>query len=151
MSQRVVAPTGTSLGSISRVRVRQIALVSDRIHRRNSVAEGPGKRLTEIEPVFKPLRVFLLPRCVRQSEHVQRIAVLRVVNIGQNRSRNVPRAAAAEARGDSDILFAADAERYGETLHRCAEANLPEDFSGVHIDGAEVAVEVPDEGDASVG
>src|SRR6266849_4284259 len=73
-----------------------------------------------------------------------------MVDIRQDCAGDVPRAAAAESCGDGDILFAADAERYGEALHGSAESNLPEGFSCVHVDGAEVAVEVADERDASV-
>ena len=73
------------------------------------------------------------------------------MNVGQDRARDVARAAAAEACGDGDVLFAADAERHGETLHRCAEASLPQHFAGVDVDGAEDAVEIADERDAAGG
>src|SRR6266481_1085060 len=87
---------------------------------------------------------------IRQRENVQRIAGRRRVDVGQDRSRHVSRAAAAKACGDGNVLFAADAECYWEALHGSAEANLPQDFSCVHIDGAEVAVKVADERDSSV-
>src|SRR6267378_6378077 len=86
----------------------------------------------------------------RQRENVQRVAVRRRVYVGQDRSRHVSRAAAAEACGDGNVLFAADAECYWKTLHGRSKTNLPQDFSCVHIDGAEVAVKVADERDSSV-
>src|SRR5712675_3160874 len=47
---------------------------------------------------------------IRQSKNVKRIAGLRRMNVWQNRSRHIARAAAAEPCGDGNILFAADAE-----------------------------------------
>src|SRR5258708_7817209 len=82
---------------------------------------------------------------IRQRENVQRVTALRVVDVGQDRARDIPRAAAALSCGDGDILFAADAEGYREALHGSAEPNLPEGFSCVHVDGSEVAVEITHE------
>jgi hypothetical protein len=87
---------------------------------------------------------------IRQCENIQRVAGRRRVDVGQDRSRHISRAAAAESCGDGDILFAADAERDRKALHGGSEPDLPEDLAGVHIDGAEVAVEIADERDASV-
>ena len=87
----------------------------------------------------------------RQSEDVQRVAACRIVNIGQDCARYISWAAAAEACGDGDVLFASDAERYGKTLHRCAEAGLPQHFAGVDVNGAEDAVEIADKCDAASG
>jgi hypothetical protein len=90
-------------------------------------------------------------RFFRQRKHIKRVAARRIVNVRKDRARHVARAAAAEAGGDGDILFAADAERYRKTLHRCAEAGLPQRFSGVDVDGAEDSVEIADERDAASG
>src|SRR6266550_6126031 len=87
---------------------------------------------------------------IRQCEDVQGVACRGRMDVGQDRSRHVSRAAAAKACGDGNVLFAADAECYGEALHGRAEADLPQDLAGTHLDGAEVAVEVADERDASV-
>src|SRR6202795_4200712 len=40
---------------------------------------------------------------VRQGEHVESIAVLRVMDVGLDYSRNIPRTPAAEARSDRDV------------------------------------------------
>src|SRR5258706_8434795 len=90
-----------------------------------------------------PLFVF------RQSKHIQRVAVPRIMNVRQNRARHITRTAAAEACGDGDVLLAVNAERHGKTLHRSAKSNLPERFSGIDIHGAKRAVEITDERDAS--
>ena len=88
---------------------------------------------------------------LRQRKHVERVSARRIVNVGQNRARDVARAPAAEACRYGDVLFAANAERYGKALHRRAKARLPQRFAGVDVDGAKDAVEVADEGDAAGG
>ena len=86
-----------------------------------------------------------------QGKDVQRVATVRVTHVGKDCARDVARAAAAQACGDGDVLFAGDAEGYGEALHRGAEARLPQRFSGAGVDGAEDAVDVSDESDAAGG
>src|SRR5690348_17120475 len=77
---------------------------------------------------------------IRQSKDIKCVARLRMVHIGLDHPWNVPRAAAAQARRDGDILLAAHAERYRETLHRRAQSNLPESLPGVHVKSSEVPI-----------
>ena len=55
---------------------------------------------------------------LRQREHVQRVAVAGMMNLGRDQRGHDARAAAAYARGDGHVLAAADAERDREALHR---------------------------------
>ena len=84
-----------------------------------------------------------------QLEHVQRVAVRRMLDLRRDRPRHAARAAAAEPRRDRDVLLAAGAERDRESLHRRAEPRLPQHFAGLDVEGAEVAIEIADEGDAA--
>src|SRR5689334_10507478 len=67
-------------------------------------------------------------------EHVQRIAVRRMVDIGSDHARDIPRTAAAQARRHRDILLPADGERHWVTLHRRPQPRLPKLGSILHID-----------------
>ena len=70
------------------------------------------------------------PRCelstLRQFEDIQRIARLRMVDLGGERARGHPRAAAAQTGRDGDVLPAADAEGDRRALDRGAEPRPPE-------------------------
>src|SRR5438093_4398152 len=88
---------------------------------------------------------------VRQREDVQRVAVFGVVDVGRNRSRHLSRAAASQTRRDRDVLLARDAERDREALNGGSEAGLPQNLPGLHVERAEVAIEIADKGHAAGG
>src|ERR1700752_4462068 len=79
---------------------------------------------------------------IRQCEDVERIATLRMVHIRFYHAGNVAWTAAAKPCGDSDVLFPANAERYGKALYRRAEPSLPEDLTGVDVQGSKVPVQI---------
>src|SRR6266571_144717 len=64
-------------------------------------------------------------------------------------ARNLPRAAAAEARRHRDVLPSGDAERDRITLDGRAEPRLPERFTGLHVERAERPIEIAHEPDAA--
>ena len=68
-----------------------------------------------------------------------------VTDVGLNHSRNIPRASAAEAGGDRDVLLSSRGKRHRKSLDAGAEACLPEDLASIRVHGAEVAVQVADE------
>src|SRR5437867_4023591 len=63
--------------------------------------------------------------------------------------RDIARTSAAEAGRDRDVLMAARAERNRKTLHRGAEARLPEHLASSHVMRTKVAIEISDEGQAA--
>src|SRR5262249_16929824 len=68
-------------------------------------------------PWWRAFVSFLL----RQREHVQRVAVLRVLQLGRQRARHQARALETAAAGrDRDVLASADAERHRVALDRRA-------------------------------
>src|SRR4051812_1653 len=71
------------------------------------------------------------------------------MQLGGNRRRNDARTSAAIAAGDRHVLLAVDAERDGESLHRCAEPGFPENLSRFHFERPAPAVEVSGECEAT--
>src|SRR5437016_4131071 len=71
------------------------------------------------------------------------------MNVGFDRCGHVPRAAAAVAGRNSDILFAIDAEGYRETLYRGSEPRFPKHLAVIHIDRLEAAIETTRESDSA--
>src|SRR5258706_823770 len=73
---------------------------------------------------------FLMLAVVRQSEHIQRVAVAGVMNLRRDHAGHVARASTAQPSGDGNVLFAADSERDRIALHGRAEARFPKHLSG---------------------
>src|ERR1700694_524750 len=99
--------------------------------------------LVENEPNLPP---------VRQREYVEGVADPgRAVDLGLDQTGHLARAASAVAGRDRDVLLAANGERQGEALPRGSQPNLPQDAAGIGIEGAEHAVQVAGECEASRG
>src|ERR1700692_3080783 len=59
--------------------------------------------------------------------------------------------ATTQTGGHSNVLLAIYAERDRKSLHSCTQTCLPQRFAGLHINCAELPVEVPNEGDLTGG
>src|SRR5207248_10190429 len=88
---------------------------------------------------------------LRQSEHVERVAVQRMAHIRFDGPRDIARAAAAKTGGYGDILLAVDAETHREALHRGAQPRLPQLLARRRVESMEGAVEITDKRDAAIG
>src|SRR5690242_2807139 len=152
------APDGSSTEPVMRPvscahRVKQPPKSNTVSARMNAIAPVYPRSLTEVarmrqaytdEAVFPAVTPLLLP-FVRKREHVQRIAVRRIVNVRIEDARHHARAAAAEAGGHGDVLLAAHAERHGEALDGRAQPRFPQHFAVADVHGAEHAVHIADE------
>src|SRR5262245_7935394 len=86
----------------------------------------------------------------RQREDVERVAVLRILQLGCERARHEPRTfEAAASRRDRDVLAPADRERHRIPLHRRAEPRLPQRLAGPDVERAEHPIDVADKTDAA--
>src|SRR5262249_31940292 len=90
-------------------------------------------------------------RRLRQREDVERVSVRWISNFRSERIRHTARTAAAKPRRHRDVLFAANGERDGESLHRCTEPGLPERVSVSHIERAKHTVRISHEHEAASG
>src|SRR6266700_7603794 len=88
---------------------------------------------------------------VRQSEHIDRIAVQRVPHIRFDGPRDIARAAAAKTGRYGDILLAVDAATHREALHRGAQPRLPQLLACRGVESVEGAVEIAHEGHPAIG
>ena len=66
-------------------------------------------------------------------------------------ARHLPRAAAAEPGRHRDVLLAVHREADRETLHGRRQPRIPEDLARLHVEGAEVAIEIADKRQAAGG
>src|SRR5437867_2718148 len=73
------------------------------------------------------------------------------MQIRRDRRRHEPRAAAAVAARDADVLLAVDAEGDRESLHRRRQPRLPQYRAGLDVEGAEPAIEIAREDDPARG
>src|SRR5262245_23121014 len=88
---------------------------------------------------------------VRQCEHVESEAIVRRIDLRSDRVRHEPRAAAAFAGGDGDVLLSVDAVRHREALNCRRELLFPENLAGLHVYGFEHLVAVSDKRDSACG
>src|SRR6185503_2337366 len=95
------------------------------------------RRIPEVTPRYDtPLRL------VRQLENVERWTDSWKLDFGHQYRRYQTRTGAAEAGGYRNVLLAIGTECHGKALHRRIETRLPENFSGLHVDGFEGAIEI---------
>src|SRR5258705_13659251 len=88
---------------------------------------------------------------IRQLEHVDRVAAVRMLDLRRDRARHQPRTAAAKPRAHRDVLLPAGCEAHRITRQRGAKPGLPQRLAGTDIERTERAIEIADEADAAGG
>src|ERR1700723_1480806 len=100
------------------------------------------------------MKVPRLPICallIRQSKDIERLAIVRAMDIGEKHIGHFLRAAAPKPRRHGHILLAVDAEADRIALHGRAELGLPQRLAGLDVYRPEDAVIVTDKGNAAAG